>query len=144
MTKREDFRKIMLYIIEGYGHTLTDTANHFGTTRQVIKNYVNRINDPNDEFYDEVLSEEVNEKLASALKNARAKAGSKSKKQTIISEDDALALRFKNIYAHIPLRELGKEKGCSFMTISNAINNLPIELKMAQDEMVNKMFRKSL
>ena len=141
MISSEKFRKIMLYIIEGKGHTLTDTANHFKMTRQEIKNLVNRINDKYDDYYDEVLCEEVNDKLFAALKKARSGAGTKSKKKQALTEDEALALRFKNVYGGVSLRKLGEEKGVSFMTVSNAIKNLPEDLKKSQDEMAKKMLK---
>lgn len=137
MIEEKEFRNIMLYIIDRNGHTLIEAAKHFKKKRNEIKEYVNRLNDPNDKLYDEALAQIVNEKLEEALKTARSKAGSMSRKANLISQEDALELRYKHVYLKVPLRELGEQKGCSFMTISNAIKALPKELIKEQDHQIS-------
>lgn len=135
----DKFREIVDYITTPPYHNITDTAAHLGVSGRTVSVHLKRLSTPTDAQFNLEKAQEVNQILEHLLSISRAKSGSSSHRSFTFTEEEALELRFKNLYLGLSTRDLAALYGCSHMTVYNAINNLSNTAKEVQDEEVRKM-----
>lgn len=143
MKKREiDVDELVEFVIGPPSHNITEAAAKYECQRSTIKELLALVSKPNSLYYNETKARLLNETLDKLLTEARSKAGSISRRTATITKDEALVFRFKHLYEGISFRKLAEEKGCSHMSITNAINALPLADTIAQDEEIKAMQEK--
>lgn len=128
--------ELVEYITTPPYHNKTQAAEHFLTSRATINKFLKELSTPDSLYYNEWKAKRVKMVLDELLKMSRSRAGSKSKKKIIIDHDLALSLRYINVYGGETLRNIANMVGCSHMTVHNAINALPEEEIIKQDNQV--------
>lgn len=77
---QKDIITIAHYIKEGNGHTMSETAEHFGYAKSTIQKYIQKLGDENSPFFDKKLYNQV--RLAQEkMRLLKAREGGKTGKR---------------------------------------------------------------
>ncbi len=119
---REQVMVYVDFILEG--HSIAQAIDHFHSSRKYINSVLDKVRLPDGVYYNELLATKMKCTLERLLLEARAKAGSKSRREFIISDEEAIVIVIKIASTGITLRELAKIYNCSITTIANAVKRV--------------------
>lgn len=122
-----DIYKIIDFICEG--HTINEACSYFGCSRSFIMKELKKIRTPNTAEYNEILAEKINLALARNSLAGRKNGGSISKKNQVISDEEALTLRTLKESQGLSYRDLEQITGISYSTIRLAIDRTKSEFE---------------
>lgn len=119
---REQVMVYVDFILEG--HSVQEAINHFHSSRKYINDILDKVRKEDGVYYNELLATKIKLTLERLLLEARSKAGSKSRREISLSDDEAIEIVIKIINTGITLRELAKTYNCSVTTIANAVKRV--------------------
>lgn len=127
---REQVMVYVNFILEG--HNVAQAIINFKSSRKYINDILDKVRLPEGPYYDEILANKIKLTLDKLLLEARAKAGSKSRRGKSISDEEAKEIIDIIINTGCTLEYLGNQYGCSGTTIAEAIKRVanPIELAL--------------
>lgn len=119
---REQVMEVVSYVLEG--HNVTETADHFGKSRKTINNILDLVRKEDGIFYNEILKSKLKLMLEKLLLEARAKAGQKSRRELVFTDEEAQVLANRILCEGKTLRDLASECNCSHTTVANAVRRV--------------------
>ncbi|MCM1052931.1 MAG: hypothetical protein NC483_03035 [Ruminococcus sp.] len=117
MYAKEKVDEVVAYILAG--NNVTNASNHFGKARKTINSMLDTVRREDGDYYNKVISEKITLTLQKLLLESRAAAGAKSKREIVISDEQALEIS-DAILKGATLRALANDYKCSHTTIANA------------------------
>ena len=119
---REQVMVYVDFILEG--HNIAQAIAHFNSSRKYINDILDKVRLIDGEYYNELLAAKIKLTLEKLLLEARAKAGSKSRRGRSLSDEEAADIVIKIVNTGITLRELAKLYNCSATTIADAVKRV--------------------
>ena len=119
---KEEVKSVVDYFLEG--HNVSETAAYFHKARKSVNLILDSVVNEDGNNYDKILAEKIILMKKKLLIEARRKAGAKSKREIVISDDEALEIIYKIINKGSSLRDLSMEYNCSHTTISKAVKRV--------------------
>lgn len=119
MRSRESVMEVVDFVLAG--NNITESATAFNCSRKTINNILDMVRNEDGPYYNEILKKRIYLTLEKLTLEARKRAGSKSRRNLVISDEEAWQMIEKIIYEGATLRDLAAEKGCSHTSVANAI-----------------------
>lgn len=127
---REQVMVYVDFILDGYN--IQEAVNHFHSSRKYINDILDKVRKEDGVYYNELLATKIKLTLERLLLEARAKAGSTSRRGASISDEEAVEIVCAVIDKSETLRDLAKKYNCSTTTIANAIKRVATSKKLAE------------
>lgn len=122
MTEQEKVMQIVAYVLDG--HNVSETAQYFKVGRPKIISMLDEVRIKEGKFYSRYLSELIERSLLNTISEDRTEAGQISRREEVLSEEEAIGSIFDIIFEGATTRELGVKYNCSHTSIVNAIKKL--------------------